>query len=96
MSRPISTGNIRRHLTGCRCGRGWETDAPLAQIPEHVHQHSLINYMDGIILVHACTGCTWQVETYTQPNNPEYVATDDKVRAAFAKHLITTALEATA
>jgi hypothetical protein len=96
MSKAISTGNIRRFLTGCRCGRGWETDQPLPEVPEHIHQHSLINYMDGIILVHACTGCSWHVETYTQPNNPEYFATDDKVRAAFAKHLITTALEATA
>lgn len=96
MSRPISTGNIRRHLTGCRCGRGWETDAPLTAVPDHVHSHALYSYPDGGLMVHACTGCTWQVETYHQPNNPEYVATDDKVRAAFAKHLITTALEATA
>lgn len=96
MSRPISTGNIVHYLTGCECGRGWETDQPLTEIPDHIHQHSLINWPGDGVRVHACTGCSWRVETYTQPNNPEYVATDGKVRAAFAKHLLTTALEATA
>lgn len=94
MSQPISTGNVRRFLTGCRCGRGWESDVPLTAVPDHIHQHALDSNQDGEVIVHRCTGCTWQVETYT--NNPDPAAADEKVRAAFAKHLITTALEATA
>ncbi len=39
---------------------------------------------------HTCTGCTWIVYTYTRPTNP---ATGEAVRAAFAKHLLISALE---
>jgi hypothetical protein len=96
MSQPISTGNVRRFLTGCQCGRGWETDTPLPEAPEHIHQHSLINWQGDGVRIHGCTGCSWQVETYAQPGSPNYLAVEDAVGAAFAKHLITTALEATA
>jgi hypothetical protein len=37
ISRPISTGNILRYFTGCPCGRAWETDHPLHEIPDHHH-----------------------------------------------------------
>jgi hypothetical protein len=41
ISRPISTGNILRYLTGCPCGRAWETDSPLHEIPNHHHNTAL-------------------------------------------------------
>ena len=89
MSRPISTGNIRRYLTGCPCGRAFETDQPIDQAPDHVCNHRLVSGNN----IHTCTGCTWQVETYTPEHAP---TTIDAVNAAFAKHLLTTALQETA
>jgi hypothetical protein len=41
ISRPISTGNILRYFTGCPCGRAWETDHPLHEIPNHHHNTAL-------------------------------------------------------
>ena len=86
MSQPITTGNIIRHLTGCPCGRAFESDTPLDTVPDHIHNHQLRSG-NGI---HTCTGCSWQVETYTPEQAPE---TADAVNRAFAKHLLTTAVE---
>lgn len=41
---------------------------------------------------HTCTGCDWTVYTYTRPTSP---VTTDAVAAAFAKHLLASALEET-
>lgn len=90
MSKQVSTGNIVHFLTGCFCGRGWETEKPLDRIPDHVHNHRL----DSDVGVHTCTGCLWAVFTFTDELNPE--GTKEAVDRAFAKHLLTTALEATA
>ena len=89
MSKPISTGNIRRFFTGCKCGRAFESDQPLTQIPDHIHNHHLVSGNN----IHTCTGCSWEVETYTPPMDPETI---DAVARAFATHLLTTALEESA
>jgi len=86
VSKPISTGNIRRYLTGCHCGRAFETDQPLTVVPDHVHNHELVTQGD----VHTCTRCSWKVETRTPQHDP---ATGEAVRRAFAKHLLNTAIE---
>ncbi len=95
MSTQISTGNIVRFFTGCPCGRGWETMSPLEVVPDHVHHHRLISdtTLQHNTATHTCTGCSWHVETHTGPHNP---ATGEALRKAFAQHLLTTALEATA
>lgn len=85
MSTKISTGNIVRYLTGCPCGRAWETDSPLDQVPAHVHNHKL----DTAPGVHTCTGCLWAVFTYTDDDFPAITA--DAVAKAFAQHLHTQA-----
>ena len=89
MSRPISTGNIRRFLTGCPCGRAFETDQPLGAVPDHVHNHRLVSGNN----VHTCTGCSWEVETHTPAQAPETI---DAVNRAYAIHLLTTAIEESA
>ena len=86
MSKQISTGNIRMFLTGCPCGRAFETDRPLTEAPDHVCNHRLVTGNN----VHTCTGCSWEVETFTPAQAPE---TMDAVNRAYAKHLITTALD---
>lgn len=86
MNKPISTGNILRFLNGCQCGRAFETEQPLEQIPDHIHNHQLLSGNN----VHTCTGCTWTVETHTPAQAPETI---DAVNRAFAKHLLTTAAE---
>ncbi|KQR01468.1 hypothetical protein ASF74_07845 [Arthrobacter sp. Leaf145] len=84
-NKQISTGNIRMFLTGCKCGRAFESDRPLEQVPDHIHNHRLISGNN----LHTCTGCSWEVETFTPPQDPVTVAAVD---AAFAKHLLTTAI----
>ncbi|MHC6592405.1 hypothetical protein [Arthrobacter sp. C152] len=94
MSIEISTGNLRRYLTGCPCGRAFETDAPLAEVPEHEHNHQLvIDPQYATPAKHTCTGCTWTVETYTPLDQP---ATQEAIRKAFDKHLLILAAGAAA
>lgn len=81
MSVQISTGNMVRFLTGCPCGRAWETEAPLKEAPAHTHNHRL----DSTPGVHTCTGCLWAVFTYTDQDFP--AITEDAVKKAFAKHV---------
>lgn len=85
MSTQISTGNIVRYLTGCSCGRAWETDTPLALVPAHTHNHRL----DSTPGVHTCAGCLWAVFTHTDDDFPAITA--DAVAKAFSKHLVTEA-----
>lgn len=81
MSQPISTGNIRRYLHACDCGRTFELDAADQPVPAHKHNH-VLDSGDG---VHTCTGCLWAVFTFTDQVNPE--GTRQEVARAFAKHL---------
>ncbi|WP_314325471.1 hypothetical protein [Paenarthrobacter ilicis] len=85
MTKPIAVGNIVRFFTGCPCGRAFEADQPHETIPEHVCNHRLVSGNN----VHTCTGCTWEVQTYTPAHKPETI---DAVNRAYATHLLTTAL----
>lgn len=86
MSRPISTGNLRRYLAGCECGRAFELETATQPIPDHEHNHRARSEQlqtSGIVR-YTCTGCTWTVETHTNRQDPEGTAA--KVAEAFLKH----------
>jgi len=86
VSQPISTGNLRRYLELCPCGRAFELEAADDKIPDHEHNHRVVGPTEqpGPVAGYTCTGCTWTVETHTHHLNPGGTAA--KVAAAFLKH----------
>lgn len=85
MSQRISTGNLRRYLAGCECGRAFELDDAAQPIPDHEHNHRAHReQLQPGVVRYTCTGCTWTVETHTNQQDPEGTAA--KVAEAFLKH----------
>lgn len=67
----------------------WTGNIQVHQPAQHQHQHQLVDdsRLCSATNTYRCTGCSWTVEVHPTPDS------DEALNRAFAKHLLTTALD---